>query len=63
MAGTGARVTLPVTSYERDLEKGGSMFDVRLSDEQREFQKLARDFAQKELKPKAMPLDRHNEFV
>src|SRR4029079_15211308 len=34
------------------------MFDVRLSDEQREFQKLARDFAQKELKPKAMPLDR-----
>ncbi len=33
------------------------MFDVRLSDEQRQFQKLARDFAQKEIKPKAMPLD------
>src|SRR5262249_12334834 len=38
------------------------MFDVRLSDEQREFQKLARDFAQKELKPKAMPLDREPEW-
>ena len=38
------------------------MFDIRLSDEQREFQKLARDFAQKELKPKAMPLDREPEW-
>lgn len=26
------------------------MFDIRLSDEQRQFQKLARDFAQKEIK-------------
>lgn len=33
------------------------MFDIRLSDEQRQFQQLARDFAQKEIKPKAMPLD------
>jgi len=33
------------------------MFDVRLSDEQREFQKLARDFAQKEIKPVCMALD------
>jgi alkylation response protein AidB-like acyl-CoA dehydrogenase len=38
------------------------MFDVRLSDEQREFQKLARDFAQKEIKPKAMPLDREPDW-
>jgi alkylation response protein AidB-like acyl-CoA dehydrogenase len=33
------------------------MFDIRLSDEQREFQKLARDFAQKEIKPVCMALD------
>ena len=33
------------------------MFDIRLSDEQREFQRLARDFAQKEIKPVAMALD------
>ena len=33
------------------------MFDIRLSDEQREFQKLARDFAQNEIKPVCMPLD------
>jgi alkylation response protein AidB-like acyl-CoA dehydrogenase len=33
------------------------MFDVRLSDEQREFQRLAREFAQKEIKPVAMALD------
>src|SRR5687768_17650408 len=32
------------------------MFDVRLSEEQRQFQKLARDFAQNEIKPRAMPL-------
>ena len=38
------------------------MFDVRLSDEQREFQRLARDFAQKEIKPKAMPLDKEPEW-
>jgi len=38
------------------------MFDIRLSDEQRQFQQLARDFAQKELKPKAMPLDREPEW-
>jgi alkylation response protein AidB-like acyl-CoA dehydrogenase len=37
------------------------MFDIRLSDEQRQFQKLARDFAQNEIKPKAMPLDREPE--
>jgi len=33
------------------------MFDIRLSDEQREFQKLARDFAQKEIKPGSFALD------
>ena len=33
------------------------MFDIRLSGEQREFQQLARKFAQEEIKPKAMPLD------
>lgn len=38
------------------------MFDIRLSDEQREFQKLARDFAQKEIKPVAMALDREPEW-
>jgi alkylation response protein AidB-like acyl-CoA dehydrogenase len=38
------------------------MFDVRLSDEQRQFQKLARDFAQKEIKPVAMPLDKEPEW-
>jgi alkylation response protein AidB-like acyl-CoA dehydrogenase len=34
------------------------MFDIRLSDEQREFQRLAREFAQNEIKPVAMALDR-----
>ena len=38
------------------------MFDIRLSDEQREFQKLARDFAQKEIKPVAMALDRESDW-
>ena len=33
------------------------MFDIRLSDEQREFQKLARDFAQNEIKPVSFALD------
>ena len=30
------------------------MFDIRLSEEQREFRDLARKFAQEEIKPKAM---------
>src|SRR5688572_28374809 len=38
------------------------MFDVRLSEEQRQFQKLARDFAQNEIKPRAMPLDREPDW-
>jgi alkylation response protein AidB-like acyl-CoA dehydrogenase len=38
------------------------MFDVRLSDEQREFQRLARNFAQKEIKPVAMALDKESEW-
>ena len=38
------------------------MFDIRLSDEQREFQQLARKFAQEEIKPKAMPLDREPDW-
>jgi acyl-CoA dehydrogenase len=38
------------------------MFDIRLSDEQREFQKLAGDFTQNEIKPRAIPLDREPEW-
>ena len=38
------------------------MFDLRLSEEQRQFQKLARDFAQKEIKPVAMALDKEPEW-
>lgn len=38
------------------------MFDIRLSDEQREFQRLAREFAQKEIKPVAMALDKESEW-
>src|SRR3954468_9511723 len=34
------------------------MFDIRLSEEQREFRDLARKFAQEEIKPNAMALDR-----
>ena len=33
------------------------MFDIRLSDEQREFRNLARKFAQERIKPTAMALD------
>jgi len=33
------------------------MFDIRLNDEQRAFQKLAREFAEKEIKPIALDLD------
>lgn len=38
------------------------MFNVQLSDEQQQFQKLARDFAQKEIKPTAMALDKEPEW-
>jgi len=38
------------------------MFNVQLSDEQLQFQKLARDFAQKEIKPTAMALDKEPEW-
>ena len=38
------------------------MYDIRLSQEQREFRDLARKFAQEEIKPKAMPLDRENDW-
>ncbi|HYC47902.1 MAG TPA: acyl-CoA dehydrogenase family protein [Burkholderiales bacterium] len=38
------------------------MFDIRLSDEQREFRDLARKFAQEEIKPKAMALDREPDW-
>jgi alkylation response protein AidB-like acyl-CoA dehydrogenase len=34
------------------------MFDIRLSDQQREFQQLARKFARDEIKPLALELDR-----
>jgi len=33
------------------------MFNIRLSDEQRAFQKMAREFAEKEIKPVALDLD------
>jgi alkylation response protein AidB-like acyl-CoA dehydrogenase len=38
------------------------MFDIRLSQEQREFRDLARKFAQEEIKPNAMALDREPEW-
>ncbi len=38
------------------------MFDIRLSPEQIEFRDLARQFAQDEIKPKAMALDRENDW-
>src|SRR5688572_28356147 len=41
---------------------GGVMFDIRLNDTQREFRDLARRFAQEEIKPKAMPLDREPDW-
>lgn len=34
------------------------MFDIRLSDEQRAYQQLAREFAQNEIKPVALELDK-----
>ena len=38
------------------------MFDIRLSAEQREFRDLARKFAQDEIKPNAMALDREPDW-
>ncbi|MCC7484534.1 MAG: acyl-CoA dehydrogenase family protein [Burkholderiales bacterium] len=38
------------------------MFDIRLSQEQRQFRALARKFAQEEVKPRAMALDREPEW-
>jgi alkylation response protein AidB-like acyl-CoA dehydrogenase len=38
------------------------MFDIRLSDEQQAFRQLARDFAQKEIKPVAIELDRQQKW-
>jgi acyl-CoA dehydrogenase len=38
------------------------VFDIRLSPEQIEFRDLARQFAQDEIKPKAMALDRENDW-
>jgi alkylation response protein AidB-like acyl-CoA dehydrogenase len=34
------------------------VFDIRLNDEQRAFQQMAREFAQNEIKPIALELDR-----
>ena len=34
------------------------MFDIRLSEEQRAYQRLAREFAEKEIKPYALELDK-----
>jgi alkylation response protein AidB-like acyl-CoA dehydrogenase len=38
------------------------VFDIRLSEEQRAFRDLARKFAQEEIRPKAMALDREPEW-
>lgn len=38
------------------------MFDIRLSDEQQAFRQVARDFAQKEIKPVALELDRQQKW-
>ena len=38
------------------------MFDIRLSEAQREFRDLARKFAQEEIKPTAMALDREHDW-
>src|SRR3990172_12913733 len=46
----------------RPLTNRGIVFDIRLSQEQREFRDLARKFAQEEIKPKAMALDREPEW-
>ena len=35
------------------------MFDIRLNEEQRAFQQVAREFAQEEIKPLALELDSH----
>ena len=42
--------------------RGVVMFDIRLSEEQREFRDLARKFAQEEIKPNAMALDREPDW-
>src|ERR1035437_10017844 len=44
-----------VVSFYRNTEL--IMFDIRLNDEQRAFQRLAREFAEKEIKPIALDLD------
>src|ERR1017187_7371978 len=44
-----------VVSFYRNTEL--IMFDIRLSDEQRAFQQLAREFAENEIKPIALDLD------
>jgi alkylation response protein AidB-like acyl-CoA dehydrogenase len=38
------------------------MFDIRLSDEQRAFQQMARKFAQEEIRPVAMELERNTDW-
>jgi alkylation response protein AidB-like acyl-CoA dehydrogenase len=38
------------------------VFDIRLSEAQREFRDLARKFAQEEIKPNAMALDREPDW-
>jgi len=38
------------------------LFDIRLSAEQREFRELARKFAQEQIKPNAMALDREPDW-
>ena len=46
-----------LTFPEIPLIEGEIVFDIRLSQEQREFRDLARKFAQEEIKPKAMQRD------
>ena len=54
----GVRANMP----RRPLTNRGIVFDIRLSQEQREFRDLARKFAQEEIKPKAMALDLEPEW-
>ena len=50
-----AQTIAPAVSFYRNTEL--IMFDIRLNDEQRAFQQLAREFAEKEIKPIALDLD------
>src|SRR5687767_6001418 len=61
--GRDSRGECPDARRRRKLrDRGEVMFDIRLNDTQREFRDLARKFAQEEIKPKAMALDREPDW-